>query len=302
VQPGDDLWSIAQQVLGQTLGREATQAETTSYWAPLLAANAPTLADPNVLYAGQLVMLPATSELNPKPTAPPPAGSPPAAPDSGAVQRPDPAASAPRISDTAQLPDAAQSGTWTVQPGDDLWSIARQVPGQTLGRVPTQAETTSYWAALIAANSAALSDPNLLYAGQVLTLASSAPPNPRPNPPITPGSPPVTGGSSAVQQPEPAAPAPRISDTPHLPDATRSGTWTVRDGDDLWSITQEVLTQTLGRAPSEADTTSYWRALIAANSPALTDPNVLFAGQLLTLPPSAQPSQQPAQNPQGPAG
>jgi nucleoid-associated protein YgaU len=76
----------------------------------------------------------------------------------------------------------------------------------------------------------------------------------------------------------------------------------VRDGDDLWSITQEVLTQTLGRAPSAADTTPYWTALIAANNPALTDPNVLFAGQLLTLPPTAQPSQQPAQNPQGPAG
>jgi hypothetical protein len=58
VQPGEDLWSIAQHLQGQALRRPATDAETAAYWAQLLDANSNTLALPDLLYAGQALNLP----------------------------------------------------------------------------------------------------------------------------------------------------------------------------------------------------------------------------------------------------
>jgi putative peptide zinc metalloprotease protein len=76
---------------------------------------------------------------------------------------------------TVAQPPADETGpaaTWTVQPGDDLWSIAQHVQAQTLGRAPTEQETASYWTTLLTANQTALLDPStpdLLFTGQVLT-------------------------------------------------------------------------------------------------------------------------------------
>jgi hypothetical protein len=67
----------------------------------------------------------------------------------------------------------APARTWTVAPGEHLWSIAERALGASLGRAPTEAEVVPYWRALIDANRPSLADPDnpdLIFSGQVLTL------------------------------------------------------------------------------------------------------------------------------------
>jgi hypothetical protein len=63
--------------------------------------------------------------------------------------------------------------TWTVAPGDHLWSIAERAVAAALGRPPAASEVVPYWQSLVDANRATLADPenpDLLFSGQVLTL------------------------------------------------------------------------------------------------------------------------------------
>jgi hypothetical protein len=65
------------------------------------------------------------------------------------------------------------TATWTVAPGDHLWSIAARAVASSLGRAPSDAEVAPYWRSLIDANRSVLADPDnpdLLFSGQVLTL------------------------------------------------------------------------------------------------------------------------------------
>jgi nucleoid-associated protein YgaU len=56
-------------------------------------------------------------------------------------------------------------GTWVVEPGDHLWSIAeRTAPG----------DVVRYWLALVEANRDRLADPDLVLPGQVLVLPDPA--------------------------------------------------------------------------------------------------------------------------------
>ncbi|MBV9936395.1 MAG: hypothetical protein JO367_19030 [Actinobacteria bacterium] len=119
------------------------------------------------------------------------------------------------------------------------------------------------------------------------TTTSTAPPTTAPpttTPPITtsttaPPAPPnlskTAGGRGHSVQ---TAPAPNLGEV--------SGTWRVRHGDCMWSISRKVLTARLGRAPSNAEIARYWRPLIEANRSRLVtgDPGLLFAGQELVLP------------------
>jgi hypothetical protein len=68
---------------------------------------------------------------------------------------------------------SAPSPTWTVAPGDHLWSIAERSVATSVGRAPTDDEVAPYWRALVAANHHVLADPDnpdLLFTGQVLSL------------------------------------------------------------------------------------------------------------------------------------
>ena len=60
------------------------------------------------------------------------------------------------------------SHPYTVQPGDNLWSIARAA----LGGNADDTQIAPYWHTLIAANRSRLrsGDPNLIYPGEVLGL------------------------------------------------------------------------------------------------------------------------------------
>ncbi len=134
-------------------------------------------------------------------------------------------------------------------------------------------------------------------------VAPTAPPTAA-DPPPTPAqprssTPPSRVASPPSQSPAPVAPPPGAtgprpgatsppSATSPSPAATPSpGSWTVRPGDDFWTIAESVV----GASPSPADTAGvarYWLRLIQANRARLadpSDPDLLFAGQVLVLPP-----------------
>jgi nucleoid-associated protein YgaU len=98
------------------------------------------------------------------------------------------------------------------------------------------------------------------------TAPSTTPPAPAPSVPATP---PRKQRSRPVDTPEPAA----------IPHASRR--YTVRPGDNLWSIARA----TLGGA-ADAEVAPYWDALIAANRSRLRsgDPNLIYPGEVLGLP------------------
>jgi len=103
----------------------------------------------------------------------------------------------------------------TVVRSDNLWTLAEQELGRTLGRTPTVEEVRPYWRDLVAANEDRLveaNDPGLVFAGQVLALPRSLPPvvsppkvEPAPDPPSAP---PAGPTPPLPPTPTPAPPAP----------------------------------------------------------------------------------------------
>ncbi len=71
---------------------------------------------------------------------------------------------------TQSAPGSAPPATWTVQPGDSLWSIAAHVVG-------SEGDVAAYRADVVAANRPRLRDhdvPDLIYAGEVVVLPGAA--------------------------------------------------------------------------------------------------------------------------------
>lgn len=67
VQAGEHFWSIAEQVVGESLGREPSEDEVESYWLALIRENRAGLADPenpDLIYPGQVFTLPAASSAS----------------------------------------------------------------------------------------------------------------------------------------------------------------------------------------------------------------------------------------------
>lgn len=61
VEPGDHLWSVAEQVVTAASGTAPSDSEVTAYWSALLEANRGTLADPenpDIIFPGQLLVVP----------------------------------------------------------------------------------------------------------------------------------------------------------------------------------------------------------------------------------------------------
>ena len=60
VAPGDSFWSIAEELLGERLGRPPTDAEVDGPWRRLVEANRDRLVsgDPDRLFPGQVLLLP----------------------------------------------------------------------------------------------------------------------------------------------------------------------------------------------------------------------------------------------------
>jgi nucleoid-associated protein YgaU len=105
--------------------------------------------------------------------------------------------------------------------------------------------------------------------------------------------PPATAGAAqaSTAPPDLLAPAdlpPHPAGSPTAPAAAAPTTWTVARGDHFWHIAEQARGRQLGRAPTEREVDAYWRLLVAANRDRLVDPanpDLLFAGQELTLPP-----------------
>jgi nucleoid-associated protein YgaU len=65
-------------------------------------------------------------------------------------------------------------------------------------------------------------------------------------------------------------------------------TWTVKAGDHLWSIAEQVLAGSWNRPPTDGEVVPYWEQLVEANRDRLADrdnSDLLFAGQHLVVPP-----------------
>jgi len=106
---------------------------------------------------------PSSEAGSPSSDIPAPADDPTTTPTPGAPSVPEPTVSGTSVS-------AAQS--YTVQSGDNFWTIAaNQVQGK-LGRTPTNEEVRAYWVVLIEANQANISsgNPNLIFPGETFTL------------------------------------------------------------------------------------------------------------------------------------
>jgi nucleoid-associated protein YgaU len=96
---------------------------------------------------------------------------------------------------------------------------------------------------------------------------------------VTPPRPEVVlrGGVSPTPPPPTAVPAP-----PPVNAAMPASTYTVRPGDCLWSIAEQVL----GRGAAARAVDRGWRAIYAANRDAVgADPNLIHPGLVLVLPP-----------------
>jgi hypothetical protein len=71
------------------------------------------------------------------------------------------------------------------------------------------------------------------------------------------------------------------------PPSDPAALYTVKLGDSFWSIAEVAITAHLGRSPSIAETGSYWRRLVSANSDRLVHtgvPDLIFPGQAFVLP------------------
>jgi hypothetical protein len=135
------------------------------------------------------------------------------------------------------------------------------------------------------------------------TAGPASPPTRRtaghPGPP-TPG----TTGSTRV----PAAASrltptrrPVSSTAPATPEAPiDGGWWTVRRGDDLWSIAAATLTHAWDRTPGRDDLARYWWQVVEANRARLPnpgDPNLLLPGDRVVVPVTPAPPARSGQPP-----
>ncbi|MGQ0617836.1 MAG: LysM peptidoglycan-binding domain-containing protein [Acidimicrobiia bacterium] len=107
----------------------------------------------------------------------------------------------------------------------------------------------------------------------------------RPGPPATT----AAIGPPAVLRLLPAAPTdPVVGPTPAAPSDDDTERYVVEAGDSFWSIAVDHLGEVTATAPDEAAVARYWARLIDANRAILHDrsnPDLLFVGQALVLPP-----------------
>lgn len=81
---------------------------------------------------------------------------------------------APETGVAQMVPSAATApATWTVAPGESLWTIAEELLADTWQRQPTDAEVDPFWRALVERNRDRLVDPvdpDLIHPGQVFEV------------------------------------------------------------------------------------------------------------------------------------
>ncbi len=131
----------------------------------------PTLAPPTSATAlsTSTTMTPPTEPTTSPPTSEPPTTVAPAT-TTAPLDRDEPPA--PLVDEVIKNPDVELSEEHRVVTGDHLWGIAADTTELRLGRPPTTAEISEYWAKLIATNRTRLAsgDPNMIFPGETLVL------------------------------------------------------------------------------------------------------------------------------------
>ena len=99
----------------------------------------------------------------------------------------------------------------------------------------------------------------------------------------------------SVEDTAPSAPASSDETPPAAtPQPAVPADVTVERGDNFWSLAEEHLAETWGRAPTDAEVAEHWRMLIDQNRERLVppgDPDLIHPGQVFTLPePPADPA------------
>ncbi|MCH8899726.1 MAG: LysM peptidoglycan-binding domain-containing protein [Acidobacteria bacterium] len=175
------------------------------------------------------------------------------------------------LPDGAQIPEETEDTQdqtlteVTVERGDNFWTIAEKALEKAWGRAPSDRETAHYWRQLVDNNLHRLlppHDPNLIYPDQRFEL-----------PPL----PAVPDGEESTEKADP-----KPSDYQELKEVT------VERGDNLWSIAQGALADAWERTPASIETADYWHHVMDANRDHLLpphDPNLIYPGQVLHLPP-----------------
>lgn len=162
----------------------------------------------------------------------------------------------PRPTLATDLPYAAVTGYGVVPKG--TWRIQVSTD-PTLRPSVSLAPNTSYTLFV-------LNGPNRSVIVQTTADTVSAPPAPNPSAPTPPAPTPPTPSSAA------------------LPFTANS--YSVKSGDNLWDIATGVLASSLGHPPTTQQVATYTAALIAANASRVTNPNLIYPGQSLVLPPT----------------
>jgi DNA-binding SARP family transcriptional activator/nucleoid-associated protein YgaU len=133
VEPGDNLWNLAEEHLAADLGRDPSDEEVAPYWREAVAANTDRLVqagNPDLIIPGQVLVLPATEH----PAARAPQTEPSAAPD--APNSPAPSAEPAPAPFPSTNPSSTTTTTTTTAPSttpppDDA------APTSTPGRPPS---------------------------------------------------------------------------------------------------------------------------------------------------------------------
>jgi hypothetical protein len=175
----------------------------------------------------------------------------------------------------------------------------KSAPGTTAPR-STNPPATAPSSTAPPATSATTTAPPATSSANTTPAPASAPAAPAPTaPPPAPTAPAPAPTAPAPTAPIPAAPAratparpPAATNRP-APNRRSAGAhpaaaqWTVRPGDDFWSISESTLRAAWGRVPTAQEIAPYWLTVIAANRDRLPDPgnpNLLFPGNVLVLP------------------
>ncbi|HET7489300.1 MAG TPA: LysM peptidoglycan-binding domain-containing protein [Acidimicrobiales bacterium] len=137
VRRGDNLWSITERQLAEADGSEPATAEVRETWAEVIELNRDRVADPDVIFAGQVLRFPASHHPAPVPVKPAPNGNgePPAPPTASASPAP-----APGASTAAQAPAAPAPAD--TAPADTTVSTATPAPGDKTVPPAPAASTT----------------------------------------------------------------------------------------------------------------------------------------------------------------
>lgn len=131
IEPGDTLWSIAVKFYGNG-----------NYWRKIYEDNADTISNPDRIFAGQAILIYPLQDTLSAPLTNPNAAN---------------TAQLPQADNTAA--DSTDINSYVVQPGDNLWKIARKLYGRGWR-----------WRTIYEANTDTLPDPGQLHVGQVLII------------------------------------------------------------------------------------------------------------------------------------